>query len=99
MVVTLVFSSHSGDPRINIFFTDVVLEPATDTAVSVAGSSTTSVKIGLYFKVPLSGIPIFLETFPIFCHRFEEANFKFLEGICSAFLSVVVQMPSEFLDI
>ena len=34
MVVTPVFSSHSGDPRINIFFAGVILEPATETATS-----------------------------------------------------------------
>ena len=39
MVVALVFSSLSGDPRINIFFAGVILEPATETATS---PSTTS---------------------------------------------------------
>ena len=56
MEVTPVFSSHSGDPRINIFFAGVILEPATematspstavlgDVTVSVAGSSITHAK-------------------------------------------------------
>ena len=34
MVVILVFSNHSRDPRINIFSAGIILEPATETATS-----------------------------------------------------------------